>query len=69
MSVVARFSATVQTGPVAQSALCTIGTRSLTGSKAAAGWPSPPTFYSADVEERVQLYLQSQFKASEQIIG
>jgi hypothetical protein len=60
MSVVARLSAPVQTGSVALSALFTMGTRSLSGGKAAAGWPLP-TFSSAEVQERVELYLKSPF--------
>jgi len=56
-----RFSAPVQTGPGAFPASCTIGTGSFPGVK----WPGrgvdhpPPS--SAEVKERVELYLYSPF--------
>jgi hypothetical protein len=54
---VARFSAPLQTGFGAHPASCTMGTRSFAGVK----WPGrgvdhPPPF-SAEVKERVELYI------------
>jgi hypothetical protein len=71
MSVVATFPAPVQTGPAAQPALCTsiMGTRSLSRGKAAAAWPSPPTFSRAEVEETVEMYLYSPSVPSRHVIG
>ena len=55
----ARFSATVQTGPEAHPASYTLGTGSFPGVKRPGrGVDHPPTS-SAEVKERVQLYLYS----------
>jgi len=55
----ARFSAAIQTGPVAHPASYTIGTGSFPGAK----WPGRgidhPPLSSAEVKERVELYLYS----------
>jgi hypothetical protein len=53
----ARFSATVQTGPWAHPASFTMGTGSLSRGQSGRGWRWPPTISSAEVKERVQLYL------------
>ena len=56
---VARFSAPFQTGPGAQPAVYTMGTGSFPGVK----WPGRgvdhPPLSSAEVKERVELYLDS----------
>jgi len=57
MSVVATFSTPVQTGPVAHQPCVQWAPGLFPGGKAAEGWPSPPTFSSAEVEESVELYL------------
>jgi len=57
--VEARFTAPVQTGSGSHLASCTMGTGSLTGVKAAGSWRSPSTPSSAEVKERVELYLYS----------
>ena len=57
---VARFSATVHTGPGAHPASCTMGTVSFPGVKSGRGVtliPHPP--YSAFGHERMELYLYS----------
>jgi len=55
--VEARFSAPLQTGPGANPASYTMGTRSFPGVKQpGCGVDHPPTS-SAEVKERVQLYL------------
>jgi hypothetical protein len=53
----ARFSATVQTGPGAHPASCTMGTGSFPGVKRQGNGVNhlPPS--SAEVKERVELYL------------
>jgi len=54
-----RFSAPVQTGPEAHPASCTMGTGSFPGVKRPRRGvdPSPPS--SAEVKNRVELYLYS----------
>ena len=57
--MVARFSAPVQTGPVAQTASCTVGTGSLSGVKQPRRDVHHLPLSSAEVKERVELYLYS----------
>ena len=54
-----RFSALVQTCPGVHPASYTMDTGSFPGGKAAGAWRWPPTSSSADVKERVGLYLYS----------
>jgi len=49
----------VQTGPGAHPSSCTMGTGSFPGVEAAGTWVWPPTPSSAEVLERVELYLYS----------
>jgi hypothetical protein len=65
----ARFSAPVQTGPGDHPASYTVGTLSLPGFK----WPGrgidhPPPF-SAEIKERVELYLYTTSEPSWLVIG
>jgi hypothetical protein len=55
----ARFSAPVQTGPGVHLASYITGTGSFPGGKAAEGWRWSTTTPSAEVKERVELYLYS----------
>jgi len=57
ISVGARFSATVQTGPWGLPSLQYNGYRVFSGSKADGTWRWPPTSSSAEVKERVEVYL------------
>jgi len=66
---VVRFSTPFQTGPGAYLASCTVGTGSFLGVK----WPGhsidhPPTS-SAEVKERVELYLHSFYGPSWPVLG
>jgi hypothetical protein len=65
----AKFSAHVQTGPGAHPASCTMGTASFLGVKAAGTWRWPSTPSSAEVKERVDLYLYSTSGPSWPVIG
>jgi hypothetical protein len=54
-----RFSAPIQASSVAHPASCTMGTGSFLGGKSGRGVAlTPPTQSSAEVEERVELYLR-----------
>ena len=64
-----RFSSPVQTGPVAHPVSYTMGTGSLSGGKAAVAWRWPPTPSSAEVKERVQIYLYSPSGPSWPVLG
>jgi hypothetical protein len=55
----ARFSAPVQTSSEAHPASCTMGTRSFLGGKRLGRGNDHPTPSSAEVKERVELYLNS----------
>jgi hypothetical protein len=55
----ARFSATVQTGPGAYPASCTMGTGSFLGVKRQENGVNHPPSSSAKVKERVELYFYS----------
>jgi hypothetical protein len=55
----ARFSAAVQTGPGSHPASCTMGTGSLPGVKRPGRGVDHPPASSAEVKERVELYLYS----------
>ena len=55
----ARFFAPAQTGSGAHPSSCTMGTKFFPGVKAAGVWRWPPTPSSAEVTERVELYLYS----------
>ena len=55
----ARFSAPVQTGPAALPAYCTMGTGSLPGVKRQVNGINHPSPSSAQVKERVELYICS----------
>jgi len=55
----ARFSAPIQTGPGAHPASCTMGTRSFPGAKRPGCGVYHPPPSSAEVKERVELYLYS----------
>jgi len=65
----ARFSAPVQTGPGAQPASCTMGTGSFQGVKRPGHGIDNPPSPSAEVKERVELYLYSPSGLSWPVIG
>ena len=62
----ARFSTCIQTGPGTHPASCTMDAGSLTATGA---WPKPPTSSSAEVKERVELYLCSLSGPSWPVLG
>ena len=64
-----RFSAPVQTGPGAHPALYTVGTGSLPGVKRPGGGVDRPSPSSAEVKERVNLYLYSPSGPSWPVVG
>jgi hypothetical protein len=63
------FSAPVQTGPGAHPASCTMGTESFTGIKRPGRGVNHPPAYSAEVKERVELYLYSLPGPSWSVLG
>jgi hypothetical protein len=65
----ARFSAPVQTGPGAHPASNTMGAGSFRGAKATGAWRGPTTSSSAEVKERVGLYLYSPSGPSWPVLG
>jgi len=69
MPVVARFSAHVQTGPGAYPASYTMGTGSLPGVKRPGRGVDHPLPSSAEVKERVWLYLYSLSGPSWPVLG
>ena len=68
IAVGARFSAPVQTGPGAQAAPYTVGTGSFPGVKRPERGVDHPRLSSAEVKERVEIYLHY-FGSSWQVIG
>jgi hypothetical protein len=60
----ARFSTPVQTGSGAHPASCTMGTRYLPGVKRPGGGVDHPPSFSAEVKEKVGLYIYSPFGPS-----
>jgi len=69
MPVGARFSAPVQTGPEAHPASYTMGTGSFLGVKRPGRGVDHPSPSSAEVKERVQLYLYYTSGPSWPVIG
>jgi hypothetical protein len=67
--VEARFSAAVQTGPGAYTASCTMGTGSFPGIKRPGRGVDHPPESSAEVKERVELYLYSPSGPSWPVLG
>ena len=65
----ARFIAPVHTGPVAHSTLCTMGTDSFPRVKRSGRGVDHPLSSSAEVKERVQLYVYSHFGSSWPVVG
>jgi hypothetical protein len=67
--VEARFSATVQTGPGAHTASCTMSTESFPGVKRPGRGVDHPPPSSTEVKERVELYLYSPSGLSWPVVG
>jgi hypothetical protein len=65
----ARFSARIQTGPEAYPASCTMGTGSFPGVKRPGRGVDHPPPTSAEVKERVELYLYSPSGPSWPVLG
>ena len=65
----ARFSAPVQSGPGAYPAFCTVGTGSLPGVRRPGRCVNHPPTSSAEVKERVELYLYSPSGPSWTVVG
>ena len=64
-----RISAPVQTGPGAHPASCTMGTRSFPGLKRPGRGADHPPTSSAEVKERVGLYIYSTSGPSWPVLG
>jgi hypothetical protein len=67
--VEARFSAPVQTGPEAHTASYAMGTSSFSGVKRPGRDVDHPATSSAEVKERVELYLYSTSGPSRPVLG
>jgi len=65
----ARISTAVQNGPRTHPNFYKLGTGSFPGVKAAGAWGCPQTTSSAEVKERVQLYLYSHSGPSWPVLG
>jgi len=65
----ARFSAPLQTGPEARPAFYTLGTGSCLGVKRLGHGVDHPPSSSAEVKERVELYLYSPSGTSWPVLG
>ena len=63
------FPSPVQTGPGAHPAPCTMGTESFPGVERPGRGVDHPPAYSADVKERVELYLYSTSESSWPVLG
>jgi hypothetical protein len=63
------FSAPVQTGPGAYPASCTMGTGSFPGVKRPGRGVDHPPSSSAEIKERVELYLYSHSGPSWPVLG
>ena len=66
---VAKFSTPVQTYPGAHPASYAMGTGSFMGGKAAGAWRCPPTQSTAEVKERIELYLYFPSGSSWPVLG
>ena len=66
---VARFSIPVQTGPGVHTASCTMGTGSFLGVKLPGRGADNPPPSSAEVKERLELYLYYPYGPSWPVIG
>ena len=69
IAVYAKFTAPVQIGPRAHSASCTVGTGSLSRGQSAQGLEFHPPPSSAEVKERVKMYLYSPSGPSWRVLG
>jgi len=65
----ARFSAPIQTGREAHPASCTMGTGSFLGVKRSGRGVDHPPPSSAEVKDRVELYLFSPYGPSWPVLG
>jgi hypothetical protein len=69
IAVYAKFTAPVQIGPTAHSAYCTVGTGSLSRGQSVQGLEFHPLPSSAEVKERVKMYLFSPSGPSWRVLG
>jgi hypothetical protein len=69
ITVGARFYTPVQTGPEAHPGSCTMDTGSFPGVKRPGRGVDHPPPFSADVKERVELYLYSAYGPSWPLLG